>query len=75
MIPADVRLYTWIDVEDVLLRRLESKEGWPDWLVDARVYWDELSVRVQPGRVANAIYWLRDVLDPRGGCGSVTFSE
>ncbi|WP_445240723.1 hypothetical protein [Microcoleus vaginatus] len=35
MIPSDIRLYTWVDAEEVLLRM----QQWPEWLVWARAYW------------------------------------
>ncbi len=65
MIPPDVRLYSWLDVEDALLRQLETQTSWPEWLLDAHVYWDGLSVRVRPGKSALAESWLTDALEPR----------
>ena len=41
MIPSDIRLYTWIDVEDVLLR-VQKEKNWPEWLVWGRAYFDGL---------------------------------
>ena len=64
MIPSDIRLYTWVDVEEVLLRRQEQS-NWPEWLVWARCYWDELRMGIRPGTQEEAKNWLREVYDPR----------
>lgn len=64
MIPKDVRLYTWVDVEEVLLRALHEGR-WPEWLVWARPYWDTLTVRVHPGHRADAYRWLAAEYEPR----------
>ncbi|MFN7938652.1 MAG: AAA family ATPase [Bryobacteraceae bacterium] len=66
MIPPDVRLYTWLDYEDALIRAIEG-EGFPDWLVDARTYWDGSLIRVKKGRKADAQSWLLRNLEPRIG--------
>lgn len=64
MIPADIRLYTWLDVEDVLLRI--SYEGrWPSWLVWARAYWDSLTLGIQPGKRGEALDDLAMIYEPR----------
>jgi MinD-like ATPase involved in chromosome partitioning or flagellar assembly len=64
MIPSDIRLYTWVDVEDVLTRALATT-SWPDWLLDARVYWDALSIRVKPNQTDKAVSWLGETFEPR----------
>ncbi|NEP10039.1 MAG: AAA family ATPase [Symploca sp. SIO2C1] len=64
MIPSDIRLYTWVDVEDILLRRQEQ-DNWPEWLVWARCYWDELRMGIRPGTQEEAKNWLSEVYDPR----------
>jgi MinD-like ATPase involved in chromosome partitioning or flagellar assembly len=61
MIPSDIRLYTWVDAEEVLLRM----EQWPEWLVWARAYWDELTMGIRPGTQVQAKNWLYQVYDPR----------
>ncbi|XZO03565.1 MAG: KGGVGR-motif variant AAA ATPase [Microcoleus sp.] len=61
MIPSDIRLYTWVDAEEVLLRM----QQWPEWLVWARAYWDELTMGIRPGTQVQAKDWLYQVYDPR----------
>ena len=66
MMPPQVRLYTWLDVEDTLLRALEARSGGEQsWFVDATAYWDRLVVRVRPGNESQAERWLRELFDPR----------
>lgn len=64
MIPSDIRLYTWVDVEEVLLRKQKQNE-WPKWLVWARTYWDGLKMGIRPGTQAEAQNWLSEIYDPR----------
>ncbi|NEO76690.1 ParA family protein [Moorena sp. SIO4G3] len=64
MIPSDIRLYTWVDVEEVLLRSQEQ-EQWPEDLVWARGYWDELVLGIRPGTQSSVKTWLQEVYDPR----------
>lgn len=64
MIPSDIRLYTWVDVEQVLLR-MQEQDNWPEWLVWARAYWDELTIGIRPNTQAQASAWLQEVYDPR----------
>ncbi len=64
MIPTGIRLYSWVDVEDVLLRAQEESD-WPDWLLSARAYWDGLALGVEPGQQENARRWLAERFDPR----------
>lgn len=63
MIPPDIRLYTWIDVEEVLLRI--DEKAWPDYLAWARAYWNELTVGIRPGHKESAISWLEERFTPR----------
>jgi MinD-like ATPase involved in chromosome partitioning or flagellar assembly len=63
MIPTDVRLFTWIDVEEVFLR-LREDEQWPDWLMNVKAYWDGLNLQTTAARetvIAALIQWF----DPR----------
>lgn len=64
MIPSDIRLYTWVDVEDVLLR-VQEQNQWPEWLVWARAYWDGLTLGIRPETRLQARDWLGEIYDPR----------
>ncbi|MDF5723367.1 MAG: AAA family ATPase [Rhizonema sp. PD37] len=64
MIPSDIRLYTWVDVEEVLLR-ISEQGSLPEWLIWVRAYWDSLTIGICPGTQVEAEAWLRDVYDPR----------
>lgn len=64
MIPSDIRLYSWVDVEDVLLRAQQT-DRWPEWLVWARVYWDVAAFGVRAGKEAALRSWLQEHFDPR----------
>ena len=64
MIPSDVRLYTWVDVEEVFL--CAQQEGdWPEWLVWARAYWDSLTLGILLDKQDEALKWLSRKFDPR----------
>src|SRR4051812_10751897 len=63
MIPSDVRLFTWLDVEEVVSRT--ATEEHPPWLVRASAYWNELTVSVQRNNRERARQWIREVFDPR----------
>lgn len=65
VIPPDVRLYTWLDVEDALSRAVEPDNSWPPWLVDARAYWDGVTIRIRSGSRHQAKEWIQNVFDPR----------
>jgi hypothetical protein len=65
VIPPDVRLYTWLDFEDALGRALQAEPGWPTWFVDARAYWDGVTIRIRPGYTDIAKDWLHSAFDPR----------
>lgn len=64
MIPEGVTLYTWVDVEEVLLRARDVG-SWPDGLIEASSYWNELSLRVRPGAEAAVQDWAHDTFAPR----------
>ncbi len=64
MIPADIRLYTWVDVEEVLIQALKGPD-WPDWLVWAQAYWDGLTLGIRPEKEEAAKEWLYAEFDPR----------
>jgi hypothetical protein len=64
MIPSDIRLYTWLDAEEVLLR-IQQQGLWPNWLVWARAYWDGLTLGIRPGSSPEASRWLSNTYEPR----------
>ncbi len=64
MIPQGIQLFTWVDVEDVLLHVRENR-GWPEWLKSAQAYWEQLTLEIAPGKRAEAMTWLADTFDPR----------
>ena len=64
MLPSDIQLFTWIDVEDVLLRAQQAP-FWPKELIWARGYWDGLTLGIRPGAVECIKRWLFDIFDPR----------
>jgi cellulose biosynthesis protein BcsQ len=66
MIPSDVRLFTWVDVEEVLLRA-RTADNWPSELLWARAYWDGVEIGIKPGKGnrAKISNWLDEIFDPR----------
>ena len=64
MLPGDIRLYTWVDVEDILLR-IQKRGDWPEWLVWARPYWDGLTLGIQKRSTNTAKKWLEKEFEPR----------
>ncbi|MGK7900291.1 MAG: hypothetical protein AB4352_02550 [Hormoscilla sp.] len=64
MIPSDISLYSWVDVEEVLLRK-QQQGDWPEWLVWVRVYWDDLRMGIRPGTQEVAVKWIAEVYDDR----------
>ncbi len=64
MIPDNISLFTWLDVEEVLVR-LSQTEDWPKWLHYARTYWDQLSLSIHPGKTEDAKKWLASEFAPR----------
>lgn len=63
MIPSDIRLFTWLDVEEVFMR-IPAAE-WPDWLRGVEVYWHELKVMIKPGAMEASQEWLAAAFAPR----------
>ena len=64
MLPSDIRLYTWVDVEDVLLRS-QQDTGWPEWLVWVRAYWDNLTLGIRLHKQKEALAWIAQLMEPR----------
>jgi MinD-like ATPase involved in chromosome partitioning or flagellar assembly len=64
MIPPDVVLFTWLDVEEVL-HRIQSEGSWPPWVQSTRAYWDSLEVTVDTGKQIEANQWLYRCFEPR----------
>ena len=64
MIPSDVRLFTWLDVEEVI-SRATSEQAAPQWLVKASAYWNELTINISTGSGETARQWVRQLFDPR----------
>ncbi|MBU1662688.1 MAG: ParA family protein [Chloroflexi bacterium] len=64
MIPQDIRLYTWVDVEEVLVRA-QQEHAWPKGLIWARAYWDGLTLGIHNGTKDQILAWLSDRFDPR----------
>ncbi len=64
MLPSDIRLYTWIDVEGVLQAKFENREC-PDTIVWVRAYWDGLFIGVRPGKSSSVVDWLSEIFEPR----------
>ena len=63
MIPSDICLYSWADVEEVL-QRIQEQGQWPRWLVAARGYWDQLDIEILPESEAEAKEWVRSLFEP-----------
>jgi hypothetical protein len=64
MIPPEIRLFTWLDAEDVITNARENGTL-PIWFLGARAYWDGLTVTVAAGRSNDAERWLTELFDPR----------
>jgi|CZKS01.1.fsa_nt_gi Mrp family chromosome partitioning ATPase len=64
MIPSDVRLFTWLDVEEVIARAV-SEPASPSWLVKASAYWNELTINTTKGNSESARQWIRQLFEPR----------
>lgn len=68
MLPSDIRLFTWVDVEEVLYREQQKPAGdnnWPECLVWARAYWDSLTLGIRQGSQDEILSWLNAVFAPR----------
>lgn len=68
MIPVDIRLYTWLDVEEVF-GRIHAGSDWPSWLRWVRVYWDGAFLGIAPASQSIALEWLTVLFDPRFDLG------
>lgn len=65
MLPRGVRLYTWIDVEQVL-GQLRKQGKWPKGLVWVQAYWDGLTLGVRSQQDEDEILrWLNQQFEPR----------
>ena len=64
MIPSDIRLFTWLDAEDVISNACENGTAPPGFLA-ARAYWDGLTVTVGIGFSDDARTWLLELFEPR----------
>ncbi len=64
MIPSGIRLYTWVDIDELLFR-IQKERRWPDFLLAARAYWDGLILSIRTGHQDEAIAWLADIFSPR----------
>lgn len=69
MIPNNVHLYTWVDVNEVLLLA-QKQNDWPDPLVWARTYSDCLNVGIRPSTQQEVLSWLADKFTPSFSNGS-----
>ena len=64
MLPSDVRLYTWVDVEEVL-RQARRHNDWPEALVWASAYWNGLTLGIRPDKQQVILEWLAEKFEPR----------
>ena len=64
MIPSDIRLYTWVDVEEVLLRA-HRQNDWPEALIWASAYWNSLTLGIRPDKQYVILEWLAEKFEPR----------
>lgn len=64
MIYQERRLFSWVDVDDLLFHVRKTK-GLPEWVKSARSYLDALTITVAPGKVPETIRWLSDIFEPR----------
>lgn len=64
MISGSRRLYTWLDVEELLID-MQTEGQWPDWLVSAEAYWDGMTLSIRPGTRMQALSWLDGLYSPR----------
>lgn len=66
MIPSDVRLYSWIDIQDVLFRAKKSSENkWPTELFSVRAYWSGLYLEIKNDSTPIIIKWLSLLFENR----------
>ncbi len=64
MIHQEIRLFSWVDVDDLLFHVRKTK-GLPEWVKSARSYLDALTITVAPGKIPETIKWLSNIFDPR----------
>ncbi|MGC2656381.1 MAG: hypothetical protein WA324_00280 [Bryobacteraceae bacterium] len=64
MIPTNIRLYSWLDVEDVIAQAA-AETSLPAWFLRSQAYWDGLTVEVKQGFRQEADSWIRQLLEPR----------
>jgi len=64
MLPSDIRLFTWIDVEAVIQTKFEERKC-PDMIVWVRSYWDGLFIGIQPDTKDKIFDWLAEIFEPR----------
>ncbi len=64
MLPEGAKLFSWVDVEDVLLE-VRKTNGWPRWIKSARAYWDGLTLYIDPGKKEEIVQWLAEIFAPR----------
>lgn len=64
MIPSDIRLYSWVDVENLFLLK-QAEKVWPEWLLSVRAYFDALRLSVKSGHCESARKWLAENFEPR----------
>ena len=71
MLSSDIRLYTWVDVEEAIALNIEMQSR-PSWLVGASAYWEGLTLYVTPNSKALAMLWLDEAFAPRFAPGNDT---
>lgn len=64
MLSSDQRLYTWVDVEDVL-QKLKQDGSWPSWLITVRAYWDGLTLEIDEIDNQSVCDKIAEWFDPR----------
>jgi len=64
MIPGNVKLFTWLDVEEIIYRQKESGE-WPNGLIWVRAYYDSLTLGIQENNKNQIEEWLSKTFYPR----------
>lgn len=60
MLSSDVRLFTWVDVEEVIHAKFEDT-GCPDFIVSVRAYWDGVFIGIKLGHKIEAIDWINTI--------------
>ncbi len=65
MIPSHIRLYTWVDVEEVFLYLQTLENGWEQSVIWIRAYWDNLTLGIRPHSQPQVKQWLQENFEPR----------